>query len=101
MADTHMQVWLDTVGGTLPSVVVPCVQTDQDARLTYRVNVVRKGKSGYSRINQTGTVTAKAGSRSELSRLSVAAQEGDDCHIEIDLLEEGQLRASFRFECPR
>lgn len=101
MADTQMQVWLDTVGGTTPTVVVPYVQTDQDAHLTYRVNVVKSGTSGFSRINQSGTVTAKAGTPKEMSRLSVGAQEGDDCHIEIEMLEAGQVRASFRFKCPR
>lgn len=101
MADMQMQVWLDTIAGTRPTVVVPYVKTDHDARLTYRMKVLKAGKSGYSAINQSGTVSATAGTPKALSQLSVGLQQGDDCHIDIELLEGGQVRGTYRFECPR
>jgi curli production protein len=101
VADMQMQVWLDTVAGTAPAVVVPYVQTDQDARLGYRMSVVKTGRSGSSRIDQSGTVLASAGKPKEMSRLSVWTQEGDTCQIEIEMLEEGKPRGRYRFDCPR
>ncbi len=101
IADMQMQVWLDTVGGTVPTVVVPYLKTDRDARLTYRMKVIKSGKSGYSSISQSGMVTAKAGEPKEMSRVSVGVQPGDDCRIDIEMLDGEQVRGTFKFECPR
>ncbi len=101
MADMQMQVWLDTLRGAGPPVVVPYVQTDQDARLRYRMTVVKNGKSGHSRIAQSGTVVATAGTPREMSRLTMGVQEGDECQIEIEMLEGEQVRGRYRFDCPR
>lgn len=96
----QMQVWLDTAAGP-PAMVVPYVQTDQDARLTYRMKVSKQGKSGTSRIDQSGTVVATAGTPKEMSRFAVNAQQGDKCEVEIEMLEGGQVRGRYRFDCPR
>lgn len=101
MADMQMNVWLDTLRGAGAPVVVPYVQTDQDAQLRWRMSVVKKGASGQSRIHQSGTLVAAAGRPQEMSRMSVAVAPGDECAIEIEMLERGQVRGRYRFDCPR
>lgn len=102
LADMDMQVWLDTVAGTAPPIVVPYLRTDRDARLGYRMKVVKSGRSGSSRIDQSGTVSARAGTPQEISRFGIGRlQESDRCEIEIEMLEGDQVRGRYRFDCPR
>jgi hypothetical protein len=100
ISDTQMQVWLDTAAGP-PAMVVPYVQTVEDARLTYRIKVSKNGPSGSSRIDQSGNVMATAGQPKEMTRFAVGFREGDQCQVEIEMLEAGQVKARYRFECPR
>jgi hypothetical protein len=100
ISDTQMQVWLDSTSGP-PTIVAPYVRTDEDAHLAYRIKVNKTGKSGSSRIDQSGEVTAAAGTPKELSRFAIAVNEGDRCEVEIEMLEGGQVRARYRFDCPR
>jgi hypothetical protein len=101
IADVQMQVWLDTIPGSVPAVVVPYVRTDRDARLAWRIRLVKAGPSGSSSIVQSGAVDAPAGSPRELSKVSVASQPGDACRIEIEMREGANERRAFRFDCPR
>jgi hypothetical protein len=101
IADVQMQVWLDTLPGSVPAVVVPYVRTDRDSRLAYRIQLVKAGPSGSSSIVQSGAVNAAAGTPRELSKVSVASQPGGACHIEIEMRESANERRVFRFDCPR
>jgi hypothetical protein len=101
IADVQMQVWLDTIPGSVPAVVVPYVRTDRDVRLSYRIRLVKSGPSGSSSIVQSGAVEAQAGTPRELSKVSVASQPGDACRIEIEMRDGANQRQAFRFDCPR
>jgi hypothetical protein len=101
IADVQMQVWLDTVPESVPAVVVPYVRTDRDARLAWRIRLVKAGPSGSSTILQSGAVDAPAGTPRALSKVSVGSQPGDACRIDIELREGANQRGAFSFDCPR
>lgn len=95
------QVWLETVPNTIPAVVVAYVKTDHAAQLTYRMDLMNIGKAGTSRITQAGTRHAAPGEKTELGKVSVSSQPGDDCEIAVSMQEGTEDRGTFRFECPR
>lgn len=95
------QVWLETVPGTVPALVVAYVKTDRGAQMTYRMDVLNTGKAGMSRISQAGTVNAVAGEKTQLGKVSVSSQPGDDCNVAVSVREGDQDRGTFRFDCPR
>lgn|SRR5690349_4716281 len=99
--DMQTQVWLETVPGTVPALVVAYLKTDRGAQMTYRLDVVKNGKSGMSRISQSGTVRAAAGEKTQLAKVSVSSQPGDDCNVAVAMREGGEDRGTFRFDCPR
>jgi hypothetical protein len=99
--DMQTQVWLETVPGTVPALVVAYVKTDRGAQMTYRMDVVHNGKSGMSRISQSGTVRAAAGEKTQLGKVSVSSQPGDDCNVAVSVREGAEELGSFRFDCPR
>lgn len=99
--DLQTQVWIETVPGTVPALVVAYVKTDRGAQMTYRLDVVNDGKAGKSRISQSGTVRAAAGERTQLTKFSVSSQPGDDCNVAVSMREGGDDRGTFRFDCPR
>lgn len=101
LADMQTQVWLETVPGTVPAMVVAYVKTDRGAQMTYRMDVVNNGKAGVSRISQSGTVRAAAGQKTQLTRVSVSSQPGDDCNVAVSMREGSEDRGTFRFDCPR
>ena len=95
------QVWLETVPDTMPALVVAYVKTDHAAQLTYRMDLMNIGKAGTSRITQSGTRQAAPGEKTELGRVSVSSQPGDDCEIAVSMQEGTEDRGTFRFDCPR
>ena len=99
--DMQTQVWLETVPGTVPALVVAYLKTDRGAQMTYRLDVVNKGASGMSRVSQSGTVRAAAGEKTQLAKVSVSSQPGDDCNVAVAMREGGEDRGTFRFDCPR
>jgi len=101
IADVQMQVWLETMPGSVPAVVVPYVRTDRDARLAYRIRLLKSGPSGSSSTIQSGAVEAQAATPRELSKVSVASQPGDACRIDIEVREGANVPRAFRFDCPR
>lgn len=99
--DMQTQVWLEAVPGTVPALVVAYVKTDRGAQMTYRMDVVNNGRAGLSRISQSGTVRAAAGEKTQLAKVSVSSQPGDDCNVAVSVRESGEDRGTFRFDCPR
>ncbi|GAC1529718.1 MAG: hypothetical protein NVS2B4_08210 [Ramlibacter sp.] len=99
--DMQTQVWLEAVPRTVPALVVAYVRSEHDARLNYYVNVIKQGPSGKSRIVQSGTVQAAAGAATQLTKLSVSSQPGDDCDVAVSVREGNEDRGTFRFDCPR
>ncbi len=101
LADTDIQVWLDSQPSAAQTVVIPYVKTITDRQLNYRLIVIQIGKSGTSRISQGGTINADAAQPIALSRLSLGLKKEDACSIEVTLREDEQKVGNYRFDCPR
>src|SRR5690606_37962077 len=100
-ADTDIQVWLETVARTQPSVIVPYVRSNQDATLRYRVRTVKEGKGGRSLVGQGGTVEVIAGVPKAVGRMSVSYGPQDQCSIDLTLVERAVPQRHYHFECPK
>jgi curli production protein len=100
-ADVNLQVWLDTVPGTQPSVVVPYVQSRVDDTVHYRLSAVRQGRGGSSAIRQSGDVRLRANKPTALTRFSLSVGRQDQCRIELILYADGKPAGAYQFECPR
>jgi hypothetical protein len=96
-----MHVWLDSQVNAGLTVVVPYIKSDIDRDVRYRLDVVKKGASGFSRISQGGTVHALAEKAVSLSRTSIDVKPNDACTLEIVLSEKGAAIGTYRFDCPR
>ena len=101
IADADMNVWLETLSASQPSVIVPYVQSAADRRVTYRVKVIKEGKSGRSEISQGGSVFMQASRATALGRMSMSVGEQDNCRIEVTLTEAGKPAGEYQFDCPR
>lgn len=101
VADMDLQVWLETVANTRPSVVIPYVRSAEGGDLRYRLTAVRQGRDGSSLISQSGGVRLQAGAPTALTRFSLSIGNDDDCHIELLLIANGVASGTYRFDCPR
>lgn len=99
--DTGLQVWLDTVPGTRPSVIVPYVRSPENGTVRYQLNAVRQGRSGSSSIKQSGTVPMQADRPTALTRFSLSVGSQDQCRIELILFANGHPAGTYTFACPR
>ena len=100
-ADVNLQVWLDTVPGTRPSVVVPYVQSRADDTVQYRLSATRQGRSGSSTIQQSGDLRLRANTPTALTRFSLSVGQRDQCRIELILYANGKPAGTYQFDCPR
>lgn len=100
-ADANLQVWLDTIPGTRPSVVVPYVQSSANDTVRYRLSATRQGSSGSSTIQQSGDMQLRANTPTALTRFSLSAGKQDQCRIELILYANGKPAGTYQFECPR
>lgn len=96
-----MQVWIDAQVIAGQTIVVPYVKSDIDRNMHYRLDVVKKGIGGFSRISQGGNVIAIAEKPVSLSRTSIDVKRDDACTLEIALSEKGVVIGTYRFDCPR
>ncbi|NLC35031.1 MAG: hypothetical protein GX772_01050, partial [Alcaligenaceae bacterium] len=85
MADSDVQVWLDTVERTRPGIVVPYVQSERAQSLRYRVRVVQDGNNGRAVIGQSGAISLFPNTPAALSQFSLSREPGAQCKIEITL----------------
>lgn len=100
-ADMNLQVWLDTVPGTQPSVVIPYVQSHENGTVQYQLTATNHGLGGSSTINQSGDARLKANTPTALTRFSLSVGEQDQCKIELVLFANGNPAGTYQFECPR
>ncbi|TAM89493.1 MAG: hypothetical protein EPN41_03595 [Candidimonas sp.] len=100
-ADMNLQVWLETVPNTHPSIVIPYVQSARSGQLQYQLQAIKQGRGGSSRIGQSGGVHLRANQPTALSRFSLSLGEHDQCRIELVLVENGQAAGTYHFDCPR
>lgn len=100
-ADINLQVWLETVPDTHPSVVVPYVRSEQDGVVQYQLKVSKRGMGGMSNIGQSGEVQVQAHKPAALSRFSLNVGKSDKCTIELILVENQHPAGTYTFDCPR
>lgn len=100
-ADVNLQVWLDTVPGTQPRVVIPYVQSRADDSVQYQLSAVKQGRGGSSTISQSGDVRLQANKPTALTRFSLSVGKQDQCRIELILFTNGKPAGTYQFECPR
>ncbi|CAM5218589.1 Curli assembly protein CsgC OS=Castellaniella defragrans OX=75697 GN=HNR28_002560 PE=3 SV=1 [Castellaniella defragrans] len=101
-ADLNLQVWLETVPDTHPSLVIPYIRSPEDGAVQYQLAATRSGRSGTSSISQGGVVHANANQPTALSQFSLSGVESADrCTIEITLTTRQEPAKTYRFACPR
>jgi len=103
-ADSDIQVWLETIARTQPSVIVPYVQSTESGSLRYKVRTIRQSTQGRSEIAQGGTVTLVADTPVALGRMAISRSPGDACQVELTIQKEGDAGADaskrYQFSCP-
>ena len=99
--DAGPQVWLDTVPGTRPGIIIPYVRSPEDGTLRYQLSAVRQGRSGTSSLQQSGSVPLRADTPTALTRFSLSVGERDQCRIELVLYANGHPAGTYTFACPR
>src|SRR3546814_171668 len=100
-ADVNLQVWLETVPNTHPSVVVPYVESKEGGDVQYILKAIKQGRGGSSSIGQSGSVTVSANQPTALSRFSLSLGKSDQCRIELILVRNGNAAGTYHFDCPR
>lgn len=100
IADINLQVWLETDANTHPATLIPYVQTTKDATLQYQLYAIKTGRSGTSRVGQSGTVNVPASQPTALSKLSLSTTKSDACQIEVILTRSGVKLGTYHFDCP-
>ncbi|NYT78063.1 hypothetical protein H0A71_13755 [Alcaligenaceae bacterium] len=100
-ANVNLQVWLETVPDTHPSVVVPYVRSETDGVIQYQLKVSKRGFSGVSNLGQSGDVRVQAGQPAALSRFSLNIGKNDECTIELVLFNSQHPADTYHFDCPR
>ena len=74
--------------------MVPYLESNQSARLRYELVSTKRGPSGFSRSQQSGTVAVVGCSPRELARLTVSFQEGDYCEVTLQAYAQERLVAA-------
>ncbi|GAB2906564.1 hypothetical protein LSG25_01745 [Paralcaligenes sp. KSB-10] len=101
IADANLHVWLEANTNARPGIVTPYVESSESARIHYSLSAIKDGRSGSSRISQSGTVTVPAKKPTALSQLSLGAGKHDACRIELILTKGGMPAGTYHFDCPR
>lgn len=99
-ADADIQVWLETVARTQPTIIVPYLRSSEAVTMRYRLHTVRTSQDGRSELTQSGTVQARPREATPLSRLSVSRQANDECRIDLVLSSPKTQEKRYSFECP-
>ncbi|TCT10432.1 curli-like amyloid fiber formation chaperone CsgH [Paralcaligenes ureilyticus] len=101
VADTNLQVWLETNANTTPSIVVPYVQSSEEKKIHYELHAIKKGRAGTSEVSQSGIVRVLAKMPTALSGMALSASKDDTCQIVLILAEGGVPVGNYHFDCPR
>jgi|SRR5690606_22369706 len=103
-ADADIQVWLETIARTQPSVIVPYVQSAQNGYLRYKMRAIKRGPQGRSVISQGGIIEMIAGTPVALGRMAISRSAEDDCQIELTIQKGGATgpegSQAYQFSCP-
>jgi|GEM_PF-1796445 len=100
-ADLNLQVWLDSGTGAQAGMIVPYVQSPERRMIDYRLQAIKQGPSGASRIVQSGSVDLPADRPTALTQFSMSLGVRDQCRIELLIFSQGVQAGTYRFACPR
>ena len=101
MADTDIQVWLETEARTHPPQVVPYVQSDKTADIRYTIGVLAQGKSGRTRMSQGGRLALEPGQPKALGKISLSLDPAQECTISIAINQNGAPAREYEFSCEK
>lgn len=97
--DNDIEVWLET-DQNRGNLMTPYLQSKTPQVLEYRLRARKKGRSGRSEITQSGSVRLSRGKPTALGSIGMSVAQGDDCYIELSLVDGGALIASYILSCP-
>lgn len=101
MIPVDIDVWLDTERVARQVRVIPYVRTAEEMRVDYRIELVRDGGGGSTRIAQSGAVTSSPAKPAAMGQMSVDAHPANGkCHISISLTSKGESLGEYNFDCP-
>lgn len=101
IADTDLQVWLDSQPNAGQTTIVPYIKSTREMQLHYQLSLIQSGNSGTSRISQGGTVDLRAQQPTALSRLALSPNKGGGCSIDLALRDGERELGNYHFDCPR
>lgn len=101
MIPVDIDVWLDTERVAQQVKVIPYVRTAEEMMVNYRIELVRDGGSGSTRITQSGAVTSSPAKPAAMGQMSVDAHPAKGkCQISIVLRSKGESLGNYNFDCP-
>jgi curli production protein len=99
-ADSDIQVWLETVSRTQPSIIIPYVKSRHETTLRYKLRTIQQGSGGRAVIGQGGTIAVLADVPAPLMKMSLNRGANDTCNIRLVLSEVGNEDRNYEFDCP-
>lgn len=99
VADTDLQVWLDSRAVAAQVVMIPYVRSARDTQIIYSMNVIQNKGGNTARISQKGKVSAAAAADTALTRVALSMQKEGECRVELVVSEEGKDAATYHFDC--
>lgn len=100
MSNSNVQVWLDTQAVAGQMQIVPYVESKEDRRVNYRIDVIRQGERGNRiQISQSGRMGVRAAIPTVLSRLAVGNSPTVRCRVNVILREGVRELGVYHFEC--
>lgn len=101
MIPVDIDVWLDTERLARQVKVIPYVRTAEEMKVDYRIELVRGGATGSTRIAQSGAVTSSPAKPAAMGQMSVDTHPTNGkCHISISLRSRGESLGDYSFDCP-
>ncbi|HUH60082.1 MAG TPA: hypothetical protein VL001_08385 [Candidimonas sp.] len=98
-ADSDIQVWLETVSRTQPSIIIPYVKSGRDKTLRYKLRTTQESNGGRAVIGQGGMIALVADVPAPLVEMSLNRRVDDTCSINLILSEAGQEDRTYEFDC--
>ena len=104
-ADADIQVWLETLAGTQPTITTPYVQSSDSGPLHYEIRVLSDSPSGRTAIRQSNTLVVDADTPAALGQLSLSHDADGACDITIiirrDQPSTEKIEKYYEFPCTK
>lgn len=89
-----IQAWLDIQQKNNFIEITPRSKAENDIQISYTIVSNKKGKSGTSRSQQSGSVSLLAGQETGLAKLKLNFEEGNRYQISLDVYHQNKLISS-------